>query len=69
MVRSGVTYPMLVTLPVFQLLMSWLNANASENMYLYADTQHTKGKREGEEIRKEGRKKNTPSGHSTRQCC
>ena len=40
-VSSVVTYAMVVTLPVFQLLMSWLNADADLNMYLYAHTHHT----------------------------
>ena len=40
-VRSGVTYSILVTLLTSQLPMFWLKADAQPNMYLYADKQHT----------------------------
>ena len=44
---SGVTYFMLVTLLTSHAPMSWLNCDASKNMRLYADAQHTEEKREG----------------------
>ena len=40
-VRSGVTYFILVTLLTSQLPMSWLKSDAPLNMDLYADKQHT----------------------------
>ena len=40
-VRSGVTYSILVTLLTVQLPMFWSNADAQLNMCLYADTHHT----------------------------
>jgi hypothetical protein len=46
-VRCGVTYLMLVTLLTSQAPMSWSKTD-SENMKLYADTQHTEEGREGE---------------------
>ena len=48
MASSGVTYSMRVTRLTFHLPMSWLKADAIENIELYADTQHTEEWREEE---------------------